>query len=141
MHRLVYWLLAVLFLFPVQGVFAESYQYMTAEQLKTSLENSQPVILLDIQVEEEFVQHHLPGALATYAYPVTSAEETGRIDATLETLSASEYPVVVVCPRGGGGAKRAYDHLKEKGITLSRLFILEGGQQKWPYAEWVRTGH
>jgi thiosulfate/3-mercaptopyruvate sulfurtransferase len=43
--------------------------------------------------------------------------------------------VVIVCPRGGGGAKRAYDHLAGQGVTGGRLFILEQGQQGWPYPE------
>lgn len=140
MFKGIFVLLAVLVVLPVQGAFADSYQFMTAEQLKTSLESNQPVILLDIQVEEEYVQHHLPGTLATYSYPVKSDVEKGRIDATLATIRDSQTPVVVVCPRGGGGAKRAYDYLKEQGIQIGRLYILEGGQEKWPYPEWVRTG-
>jgi len=41
----------------------------------------------------------------------------------------------VVCPRGGGGAKRAYDHLLASGISDERVYILTDGQAKWPYPE------
>jgi len=39
---------------------------------------------------------------------------------------------VVICPRGGGGAKNACDYLKEKEIE-KRIFILREGMQGWPY--------
>ena len=41
----------------------------------------------------------------------------------------------IVCPRGAGGAKRAYDYMEEKGIPKARLSILEKGQGGWPYKE------
>ncbi|NIP26153.1 MAG: rhodanese-like domain-containing protein, partial [Phycisphaerae bacterium] len=41
--------------------------------------------------------------------------------------------VVIVCPRGGGGAKRTYDYFKAKGVAEARLTILAGGQKDWPY--------
>jgi len=120
----------------------ESYHYISAPALKVKLEGSEPLFLLDIQVEPEFNQHHVAGALATYAYPVKSEEERARIDALLPQLQGSEAPVVIVCPRGGGGAKRAYDHLLARGVGAERLQILEKGQQGWPYPELTEpAGH
>lgn len=123
---------------PAWALF-DSYQYISAEEVKTKLDNKEPVHLVDIQVQEEFDQHHLPGAIATYSYPVKSEEEKARIDAIMDRLKADDAPVVVVCPRGGGGAKRCYDHLKDGGISEERLFILEDGQEKWPFEEYVET--
>jgi len=113
----------------------EAYNYISAPSLRAELEAGEPLLLLDIQVEPEFSQHHIPSALATYAYPVKSVEDRGRIDAFLPQLQASGAPVVIVCPRGAGGAKRAYDHLLAKGIGSDRLFILEKGQEGWSYPE------
>lgn len=114
---------------------AKPYQYLSPADTKIKLAEKQPLLLVDIQVEQEFNQHHLPGALATYAYPVKSDADRGKLAALLPRLNESSAPVVVVCPRGGGGAKRAYDFLQEQGIVAERLFILEKGQQGWPYPE------
>ncbi|SHJ46435.1 Rhodanese-like domain-containing protein [Malonomonas rubra DSM 5091] len=127
-------LLIVLFCL-LSPAWAGSYQYISSADTRDNLNNKVPMALIDIQVEEEFNQHHLPNALATYAYPVKSDADKSRIDAFLPQLKESSEIVVVVCPRGGGGAKRAYDHLEKQGIASERLFILEKGQQGWPYPE------
>lgn len=111
------------------------YRYYTADQLKKNLEAKSPLVLLDIQVQEEFDAHHIKGALATYAYPVKSDEDTAKIEATLETIQGTNTKVVIVCPRGGGGAERTYDYLLMNGVDQTRLFILENGQEGWPFDE------
>jgi len=111
------------------------YNYYSPEQVKLNIETKSPFILLDIQVEEEFDAHHINGALATYAYPVKSDEDKQKIDSLLETLEVSDQRIVVVCPRGGGGAERTVNYLLEKGILKDRLFILEEGQAGWPFEE------
>lgn len=95
--------------------------------------------LIDIQVDKEFNQHHIRGAVATYAYPVKSEEDRAKLAAAIEELKNNETLAVIVCPRGGGGAKRAYDHLLESGIPKSRLAILTKGQAAWPYPELLAT--
>ena len=105
--------------------------------MKTKLATNTPMLLVDIQVKPEFKQHHLPGAIATYAYPVKSDSDRAKLEATLPELKDSNNPVIVICPRGGGGAKRAYTYLKEQGVDEKRLFILEKGQQGWPYADFL----
>jgi rhodanese-related sulfurtransferase len=112
-----------------------SYNYLNAEALKARIERKEALILLDIQVEPEFGQHHIPAAVATYAYPVKSEDERGRLDTLLPQLQANDDPIVIVCPRGEGGAKRTYDHLLGRGIAPERLVILEKGQAGWPYPE------
>jgi rhodanese-related sulfurtransferase len=62
-------------------------------------------------------------------------DDKQKLNKVLPTLLATQNDVVVVCPRGGGGAKNAYDYLKEKGVSEKRLFILEDGMQGWPYKE------
>jgi len=113
--------------------WAGNYQYISAADLKQKVEKHEGLLLLDIQVEKEFAQHHLAGAIATYAYPVKSASDLGKLQAVLVQAKASVEPVAIICPRGAGGAKRAYDYLKSQGVAEARLLILEGGQQNWPY--------
>ena len=66
-------------------------------------------------------------------FPVKSDQDKQKLQAFVGQVKASEEAVTIVCPRGGGGAKRAYDYLKEQGVSEARLLILEGGQAKWPY--------
>jgi rhodanese-related sulfurtransferase len=114
-----------------------SFRYVTARDLAAKLKAKEPVLLVDIQVEPEYAQHHIKAAIPTYSYPVKSAEEKAKIDAVLPNLKSSAAPVVVVCPRGAGGAERAYRYLEEKGVSAERLYILEKGQAGWTYADLI----
>lgn len=111
-----------------------TYNFITAQLLQERLAANQPTNLVDIQVEEEFARHHIKGAVPTYAYPVKSLAETAKLDPVVETLKANSDPVVIVCPRGGGGATRTYDYLLARGIAVERLLILEKGQAGWASA-------
>jgi len=122
------------------GLLGNDYNYITARQLKGWLENGKPVLIADIQVAEEFAAHHLKGAVETNAYPVKSDGDRHKIDPVLAAYRQTGRDIVVVCPRGKGGAKRCYDYLKASGITESHLTILEGGMGKWPFPELV-AGH
>lgn len=112
-----------------------AYNYYAPEHLKTVLEEKGEFTLLDIQPEDDFQAHHITGAVETNAYPVKSDDDKAKLDITLDALKANETDIVIVCPRGGGGAERTYQHLEAQGIDSSRLFILEGGQADWPYEE------
>lgn len=139
-HRFGFAILSCLYLLVLSTpsmAFLDNYKYITPDEVKSKLENKDPMYLVDIQVEDDFAKHHLPGAIATYAYPVKSDAEKAKVDTIIEKLQADDAPIVVVCPRGGGGAKRCYDHLKEKGIAEERLLILEKGQEGWPFEEMV----
>lgn len=116
---------------------APGFAYMTPDEVKTSLQQHQPMHLVDIQVQEEFAAHHLPGALNTCAYPVKSDTDKAKLAAFVDELKQDDSPVVVVCPRGAGGAQRAVSYLKASGIGEDRLFILEHGQQGWPHPEMI----
>ncbi len=111
-----------------------AYRYISASDLEARLTASQPTNIVDIQVEEEFAQHHIKGATATYAYPVKSEADKAKIDAVVEHLKTNSDPVVIVCPRGAGGATRTYDYLLSQGIAVERLLILEKGQGGWTCA-------
>lgn len=117
--------------------FAErqaNYNYINAAALEARLAAKEPTHLVDIQVEEEFARHHIKGAVATYAYPVKSDADKAKLQALVEQLKADTAPVVIVCPRGAGGATRTYDYLLSRGIAAERLLILEKGQEGWTCA-------
>lgn len=111
------------------------FKYYSAEKLKNAIEKKENIIILDIQVEDDFNKHHIKGALPTYAYPVKTDEEKSKLDSSLDKLNSSKDPIIIVCPGGAGGAERTYGYLKEKNIDENRLFILENGQKNWPYDE------
>ena len=92
------------------------------------------MILLDIQVEEEWEAHHIKGAIPTHAYPVKTDEEKAKLDVVIDDLQGDQ-PIIVICPGGGGAATRTIEYLETKGIAPERLFILENGQSKWPYED------
>jgi len=114
---------------------AAGYNYVEPDQFRQWLEKGKEMSIVDIQVPAEFQQHHFKGSLETNAYPVKSADEKQKLDAVLPRLSATRNEVVVICPRGGGGAKNTYDYLKGKGIDEKRIFILKEGMQGWPYKD------
>lgn len=127
-------LMAILMICEVSWAGDGKYTYINAADLEARLNTGQPTNLVDIQVEDEFTQHHIKGATPTYAYPVKSDADRIKLDATVELLKTNADPVVVVCPRGAGGATRTYDYLLQQGISAERLLILEKGQGGWTCA-------
>lgn len=114
---------------------AASYDYISPEALKNALDNGQKMLVVDIQVEDEFNTHHITGSIPTYAYPAKSKSDIAKLDMVIEKQQKTGEDVVIVCPRGAGGAKRSYDYLKERGIAEDKLLILEKGMDGWPYPE------
>lgn len=112
-----------------------AFNYRTAEEVKKNIENDDDIILLDIQPEEAWEEHHIKGAIPTHAFPVETDEDKAKFDGVMSDLEASDAPIIIVCPRGKKGAERTYGYLLEQGIKEDRLFILENGQEGWPYDE------
>jgi rhodanese-related sulfurtransferase len=124
----------------VPAAMAADYNFVETQEFKSWLENDRDMVIVDIQVPEEFTKSHFPGAMETNAYPVKSDEERIRLDQTLTEINATTAAVVIVCPRGGGGAQRTYDYLKQQGVAEERLFILAKGMEGWPHPEMCVTG-
>lgn len=109
-----------------------SYNYISPEETaKLIREDASKVVIVDIQEKPGFEKEHLKGAKATYAYPVKTEDEKGRLEALLPTFKPDQK-IVIVCPRGGGGADRAYDFYLSKGVKKEQLFTLTKGQEGWP---------
>jgi rhodanese-related sulfurtransferase len=124
----------------IHAIYAASGGEFNPQRFKGWLESGKEVIIVDIQVPEEFAKRHFQSAVETNAYPVKSEEERARLNQTLARINASQAEVVIVCPRGGGGARNTYDYLKGKGISAARLFILDKGMEGWPHPEMCVSG-
>ena len=132
--RTIALLLGVLLLGSLACATETNYNYISAADLEARLNDHQPTNIVDIQVEEEFASHHIKGAMPTYAYPVKSEADKVKLEAIMEKIRGNADPIVVVCPRGAGGAQRTYDYLLDQGIAADRLLILEKGQGGWTCA-------
>ncbi|AGB42069.1 rhodanese-related sulfurtransferase [Halobacteroides halobius DSM 5150] len=110
-----------------------NFKYYFPKKLKQSIEKEKEFLLVDIQPQEDFKKHHIQGAIGTSAYPVKSKQDKAKLDKILPQLKKSDNDIVIVCPRGGGGAERTYKYLSSQGIKEKRLYILENGQKGWPY--------
>lgn len=130
--------LAFFSLLNVAALF-ESFNYLDAETFSEWLTANKPVIIVDIQVAEEFAAHHFPNSIETNGFPVKTAEQQHQIDPAVAAYKDTGYDVVVVCPRGGGGAKRCYTYLKTQGVPEAKLTILTGGIAKWPYKNMLES--
>lgn len=115
------------------GFASEKYNYIKAEEVDKRLKEGPSMILVDICPVEQFTKGHIPGSIETHAYPAKTDEEKARLDKALPQITASSDDVVIVCPRGGGGAKNTVDYYKSKGVPEKRLLILEKGMDAWPY--------
>ena len=118
---------------------AGDYRYVAPAEMKAWLESGKEMVIVDIQPAKDFARQHFSGAIETNAFPVETDGERQSLDRAAETAKASGKDVVIICPRGKGGAKRTYDYLKGKGIAEERLVILTDGMDKWPYKELVKS--
>lgn len=132
--RTIALLLGVLLLGSPVFAAETSYNYISASDLEARLNAHQSTNIVDIQVEEEFASHHIKGAMPTHAYPVKSEADRAKLAAAMAKIRGNADPVVVVCPRGAGGAQRTYDYLLGQGVAADRLLILEKGQGGWTCA-------
>lgn len=134
MKKLTIIALSLLCLFNVAAIF-EKFNYLEPDQFKQWLETNKPMIIVDIQDKASFAAHHFPGSIETNAFPVKTDAEKKQIDQAVAAYKANGHDVVVICPRGGGGAKRCYSYLKSQGVPEGKLTILKGGADNWPYRD------
>ena len=109
------------------------YNFISAGDLQKRIKAGSSMILIDICPVEQFAKGHIKGSVETNAYPVEQESERDSLAQYLPKINASSDDVIIVCPRGGGGAKRTFDFYKSKGVDAKRLLILEKGMDAWPY--------
>lgn len=113
------------------AAWAASYNYVKADEVAKMIRDKSNIAIVDIQVKEGFEKEHLKGAIRTEAYPVKSDSDKAKLEAVLPQLQKAEK-VVIVCPKGKGGANNTYDYLLSKGFSKDKLYTLEDGQMGWP---------
>jgi len=117
---------------------ATAANYISPDELKQMIQQQKDLVIVDIQPANEFEQHYLSGAIETNAFPAKSPEEKQRLDKSLPAIKTSSAPVVIVCPRGGSGAKNSYEYFQSQGIPEERLLILKGGIAGWPHQDMLQ---
>jgi len=135
LNRLAIPFMALLMTLVASVALAGDFNYIAPADMKAKMEQNAPMHIVDIQVDEDFAKHHIMGAVKTTAYPVKSDEDKAKLQAVLVEVKQDTTPVVIICPRGKGGAERTYVFMKENGVAEERLLILEEGQYGWPYSE------
>lgn len=133
-RKMVTLCLAIVALFFIPHA-ALAKNYVKPDIFKQWLATNQALVIVDVQTAKDFGDHHFRGSIETNAFPGKSDEEKKRIDKALPKIQSSKGEVVIICPKGKVGAVNAYEYLKSKGVPESRLFILEGGIDGWPYTE------
>lgn len=132
-----YVLLIILFVFSLTSS-ASAANMLKPETFKQWLESGKKIIIVDIQPAEEFEKHHFKGSIETNAFPAKTDDDKKKLDSVIERIKKSDEDVVIVCPRGRSGAMNTYEHLKTKGVSENRLYILEGGIAGWPYKDMLQ---
>jgi len=117
----------------------EAYRYVSPIEVVEYIELNEPLCLLDVQSKNEFEKHHIVGSTPTYAYPVATRPDKQKLDVAVDEIKDKKFPIVLICPRGGGAARRSYDYLKSVGIREERLFILWGGIEGWNYTRYFES--
>jgi rhodanese-related sulfurtransferase len=134
-----FFVLTLVFVFALtSAAFADNM--VKPDIFKQWLESGKKMIIVDIQPAADFEKGHFKGSIETNAYPVKTDADRKKLEGSLSKVKASKEDVVIICPRGGGGAKNTYEYFKSNGVPESRLYILEGGAEKWPHKEMYQKG-
>lgn len=113
-----------------------AYNIMNADELKVRIETKEPpTILLDIQKQNAYKEHHFFGSVRTFAYPAKTDLELESVVQGVRMHEQTGNEIVIIGPRGGRASKRTFDFLVTRGVPENKIFILEGGIRDWPYKE------
>ena len=115
--------------------YSEGMRFISASQLKADMQAGTDIFLLDVRSEENFNRASLQGAVPAFAMPIDSDEARQRIYDVLHM--AGDRNVVVICNAGVSGVRDTWNFLEFIGYDMSKVFLLAGGQNNWPYDEWV----
>lgn len=112
---------------------SQAYNMMTADQLKVRLDSKEPTILLDIQKENAYKEHHFYGSIRTYAYPAKTDTDLQSVVQGVRVHEQTGNDIVIIGPRGGRAAQRTTEFLITRRVPEDKIYILDGGIKGWPY--------
>lgn len=107
------------------------YNYIEPDAAAKAIRDKDAYSIVDIQLKENFDKQHLTGAIPTYAFPAKDDEQKARLKEALTNVP-EKNKIIVVCPRGGSGAKNTVDYYRSLGVDNNRLLILKGGEEGFP---------
>jgi rhodanese-related sulfurtransferase len=100
---------------------------VTVEQLRTSLENKENIVVLDVRPKEQREEWQIPGSIYVDAYQRLNANDATVLD---EVTIPENATVVTVCA-AGRTSKIAANELRKKGINA---YSLDDGMKAWGMA-------
>ena len=93
--------------------------YITPAELKSKIDNTEPVQIVDTREKAKFAECHIAGAVNIQSIDLPDSLE----------LIEKEIPVVIYC-HYGVKSDAPYLFLREK-LKMKNVFILEGGLFQW----------
>jgi glyoxylase-like metal-dependent hydrolase (beta-lactamase superfamily II) len=97
---------------------------VSAEELRTLLEQKEPVVVLDVRPKEQREEWQIPGSIYVDAYQRLNANDLTVLD---EILIPANSKVITVCA-AGRTSQIAAKELRKKGIEA---YSLDGGMRAW----------
>ena len=122
--------------YDLDGVFwQDDMRFISASGLAAALNAGDDLFLLDVRPEANFNNAHMQNAVPVFAMPFETAEQRERMAAALP--QANGRPVIIICNAGQSGARGAWQFLLDVNFDMDTVFLLEGGQNLWPYPQFL----
>ncbi len=128
-------------------VCADDFNYISITEFKARMDagdhESGAMDIVTTQTEAEYATGHLKAAYPTYARPLRSQSDFEKLHPFMDKVKDSDSDIVIICPRGRGGAEIPYRYFMEHGIAEDRLLILKDGQEAFnaAYPEDISYGN
>ena len=114
---------------------AKGYNYISPQELKVRIDAGEiekgTMMMFSTQTEKEYATGYLPAAIQTFARPLEADADYRKLDPIIERVKGTSEDIIIICPRGGSGASRPFDYLKQNGIDPGRMLILTKGQEAY----------
>jgi len=108
----------------IEILFMQSNETIKEDELRTMLENKEPVVVLDVRPKEQREEWQIPGSLYIDTYNRLKANDP----TALNGIAIPENSKVVAVCAAGKTSKIAANQLRRKGIDA---YSLEGGMKAW----------
>lgn len=125
---------------PADSQDAPSFQYMTADELKTIVtEEKSDYVVLDVRKKADYDTEHVKGSISADVDSIVSNQDNApakaNIEKALSELDSKDKKFVLLCYSGKRYAEAATGLLKEAGIDAANIYTLEGGYKGWTFSD------